>query len=267
MLKKSRASALASLIFTSSLGYSAVSSAGAVLLGNYSSQSVYADYVGTEIYQYPNPEYDPYCDPNDPFTYCDPHADPYIYDYVPYSYTSSNYRSYPADLGGTFGDYLSADAGGVYGGVASAISDMTATIGNDGLSFGMSGWVSSDSYTAVYTDPNGYPIFDDAIASADSVFQVTFTLDQAHSYSASSYGSGQFSLSNVFSGTGALNYSGILEPGTYDLYFGLYSSGSGSASGDFEMTLASAVPVPAAVWLFASGLLGMIGVARRKLSA
>jgi len=27
---------------------------------------------------------------------------------------------------------------------------------------------------------------------------------------------------------------------------------------------ASAVPVPAAVWLFGSGLLGLIGIARRK---
>jgi len=29
---------------------------------------------------------------------------------------------------------------------------------------------------------------------------------------------------------------------------------------------ASAVPVPAAVWLFGSGLIGLIGVARRKKS-
>jgi hypothetical protein len=29
----------------------------------------------------------------------------------------------------------------------------------------------------------------------------------------------------------------------------------------------AAVPVPAAVWLFGSGLLGMIGVARRKKAA
>jgi hypothetical protein len=32
------------------------------------------------------------------------------------------------------------------------------------------------------------------------------------------------------------------------------------------LTLASPIPVPAAVWLFGSGLLGLIGVARRKKS-
>jgi hypothetical protein len=29
----------------------------------------------------------------------------------------------------------------------------------------------------------------------------------------------------------------------------------------------SAVPVPAAVWLFASGLLGLVGIARRRKTA
>lgn len=34
-----------------------------------------------------------------------------------------------------------------------------------------------------------------------------------------------------------------------------------------QLTLAAAVPVPAAVWLFGSGLLGLIGIARRKKAA
>jgi hypothetical protein len=37
----------------------------------------------------------------------------------------------------------------------------------------------------------------------------------------------------------------------------------GTAGGDFAQ-YASAIPVPAAVWLFGSGLLGLVGVARRK---
>ncbi len=46
------------------------------------------------------------------------------------------------------------------------------------------------------------------------------------------------------------------------------SSSGMCASGSFAPTLTvSAVPVPAAVWLFGSGLLGLVGVARRKKAA
>jgi hypothetical protein len=34
-----------------------------------------------------------------------------------------------------------------------------------------------------------------------------------------------------------------------------------------QLTLAAAVPVPAAIWLFGSGLLGLVGIAKRKKAA
>jgi hypothetical protein len=37
-----------------------------------------------------------------------------------------------------------------------------------------------------------------------------------------------------------------------------------SISGTFDSGAQSAVPLPATVWLFGSGLLGLIGMARRK---
>ena len=37
--------------------------------------------------------------------------------------------------------------------------------------------------------------------------------------------------------------------------------------GTIASTAPSAVPVPAAAWLFGSGLLGLVGVARRKARA
>jgi hypothetical protein len=37
-----------------------------------------------------------------------------------------------------------------------------------------------------------------------------------------------------------------------------------AAPGDFDYFNVTAVPVPAAVWLFGSGLLGLVGIARRK---
>ncbi len=49
-------------------------------------------------------------------------------------------------------------------------------------------------------------------------------------------------------------------------YTGGVLNGTFSASGNVIATVAEvqAVPVPAAVWLFASGLLGLVGVARRQ---
>jgi hypothetical protein len=52
-------------------------------------------------------------------------------------------------------------------------------------------------------------------------------------------------------------YSGVTSLIINDLA----STGNGLAYGDFTFT---PVPVPAAAWLFGSGLIGLIGVARRK---
>ncbi|ARN74482.1 hypothetical protein [Oceanicoccus sagamiensis] len=69
----------------------------------------------------------------------------------------------------------------------------------------------------------------------------------------------------------AVNYSDILGPGVYRFktianpYTMIASSGF-SVSGNFVSVPAppSAVPVPAAAWLFGSALLGLIGVRRSK---
>ena len=49
-----------------------------------------------------------------------------------------------------------------------------------------------------------------------------------------------------------------LSPGVYE-----WTWGSGATADSFKLNV-GAVPIPAAVWLFGSGLLGLIGVARRK---
>jgi hypothetical protein len=36
---------------------------------------------------------------------------------------------------------------------------------------------------------------------------------------------------------------------------------------DLRLTFTNAVPIPPALWLFGSGLLGLIGIARRKKAA
>jgi len=60
-----------------------------------------------------------------------------------------------------------------------------------------------------------------------------------------------------FLDTDATNY-------TMDGKFDLLCAGSGCVSQIYPTFAPSAVPVPAAIWLFGSGLLGLIGVARRK---
>ena len=57
----------------------------------------------------------------------------------------------------------------------------------------------------------------------------------------------------------AATFAGLgLTPGTYE-----WTWGSGASADSLTLNV-GAVPIPAAAWLFGSGLLGLIGVARRK---
>jgi hypothetical protein len=99
------------------------------------------------------------------------------------------------------------------------------------------------------------------------------------------------SASEIFIGDGfsgdatgfAINHSGTLSPGHYFLTVSVasglfvndfgnpynpYVGETASATADLDFSLAltevAAVPVPAAVWFFGSGLLGLSGVAKRR---
>ncbi|MGE0470665.1 MAG: hypothetical protein AB7L09_19040 [Nitrospira sp.] len=74
------------------------------------------------------------------------------------------------------------------------------------------------------------------------------------------------------SGTGltSVSDSWVLAPGLYTLIFGGNPSFALGQTGThaFTATLTtSPVPIPAALWLFGSGLVGLAGLARRRLSA
>ena len=67
----------------------------------------------------------------------------------------------------------------------------------------------------------------------------------------------------------------VITPFSYDVGLGFLETGIYSISADFYFDgvlgntvsntfTVSSVPIPAAVWLFGSGLIGLIGVARRK---
>jgi hypothetical protein len=74
-------------------------------------------------------------------------------------------------------------------------------------------------------------------------------------------------------GTGVTSVSGswVLAPGLYSLVYGgnpAFSLGQGNVNYAFSATLTTApVPVPAALYLFGSGLIGLAGLARRRRSA
>lgn len=65
----------------------------------------------------------------------------------------------------------------------------------------------------------------------------------------------------------SMNGTGVLTGNGFDPTGATWSF-SGESPTSYSMTITStgipAVPVPAAVWLFGSGLLGLVGVARRK---
>ena len=106
---------------------------------------------------------------------------------------------------------------------------------------------------------------------------VTFNITSGHTYSLTggllSDALGLGSVSLGFNGDtanaldGSFSFSGYLAPGEYTLLIDalayIDSATSATASFDYDLQL-TAVPVPAAVWLFGSGLIGLVGFARRK---
>jgi hypothetical protein len=113
-----------------------------------------------------------------------------------------------------------------------------------------------------------------ADASALSAAGVFFEIDSPH----------RFELTGTLAGDGAsitfltthttpgdVYATGIIEPGIYS--FGARASVEGFGLGYSEIASYSAalnltaVPIPAVAWLFGSGLLGLIGISRRKKSA
>lgn len=117
--------------------------------------------------------------------------------------------------------------------------------------------------TQLYSNDDAALGTDGSVHNYDSA--ITYTFATAGTYSVS---------------VGQLSYTlaEALQGYQVDRLFNDYT-GAGKTHGDWQLTFnvqsgslsnvtngVSAVPVPAAVWLFGSGLLGLVGVARRKKS-
>ena len=75
-------------------------------------------------------------------------------------------------------------------------------------------------------------------------------------------GSDNFIL-GLNNGSGWMSDSAVVSLGAnaYSVTFG-----TGANVIEVDVEIVPAIPVPAAIWLFGSGLLGLVGIARRKLS-
>lgn len=125
-------------------------------------------------------------------------------------------------------------------------------------------------------------------AEATSVFSVTFSVDQLTDFSLAGSldtnwyfgsqlymelrenGASMFSYTDsdaLDTGVNPFGFNGqFVQGNTYQLYLYSFSSESDYyyETWDFDLTTSPAVPVPAAAWLFASGLAGLVGISKRR---
>jgi hypothetical protein len=141
-------------------------------------------------------------------------------------------------------------------------------------------FTSSGSYSASSSDTTWL------LAGGDLSSSLQFEITTPYAYTLDITASGKwvdgqfqndFAGAYFYNGSSGFNQhqSGILVPGgIFYLYTGIGGCDAyaefwcaGVPTGNFQYTLTltpTTVPVPAAAWLFGSGLLGLIGVARRK---
>lgn len=155
-------------------------------------------------------------------------------------------------------------------------STSSGTSGGDQHSIYDDNHIYGDGFAvADVSDPNNELSF--VQVSGQSLVDVTFEISSGYNYtltgdlSANPFGS----VDLLFEGNsaseldGTFSFSGYLAAGTYTLSIdalAVIDDGVRATSGfNYDLQL-TAVPVPAAVWLFASGAVALFGVSRRKLS-
>jgi hypothetical protein len=145
---------------------------------------------------------------------------------------------------------------------AEASQNTNLVIGTDNLA--ISGNMTTSVTSGIYP-----PVLSSASASAISYVDLVFNIASPATYQFTFTGT-----SNVFvamQNRDTLEYiipglssslSGTIGSGNYEFY--MKNSASSNADFSFTVTSSSPVPIPAAIWLLGSGLLGLAGL-RRKI--
>jgi len=112
-----------------------------------------------------------------------------------------------------------------------------------------SGWIQNGSPDAIGLYDDGNLL--DFVAYEGAI--LPYTADNTLTVKDNT--SGTVSISRFFDNGNALDYDlGCITPGSQNIV----------GSGDCSITSVNPVPVPAAIWLFGTGLLGLTGFARKK---
>ena len=175
--------------------------------------------------------------------------------------------------GGEYGDFPAGNDGITYIDASGGAGGYQNSVwGIDHYNIGTDRIYGSGSSYAVVSDPNS------DLSSIDmtgrSVVDIIFTLASDHTYSLTGSLLSDALGSSImhFNGDTAIqgenfSYNGYLAAGEYSFFIeafsGINSVNSTSSSFDYDLQL-TAVPIPGAIWLFGSGLLGLIGFTRRN---
>ena len=106
---------------------------------------------------------------------------------------------------------------------------------------------------------------------ASSFLSVLFEIDNPYKYVLTGLLTGEsasISLFNRYFNQGSINEAGILLPGQYEFRAAVGAAANGLGNGERStidiVANLSMVPLPPALWLFGTGLLGLVGMARKK---
>ena len=165
---------------------------------------------------------------------------------------------YPLDINGTQGnaaaDIIRFDLGSGWNGDMEFLLT-TGNYNNFTTSLGIA--LTTDPNDALFNNPGAFLDLVDPTASVTDFFN-----DNVIGWEFYSWGSNNITAGGTTNITDSFNPSLQFDPS--ENYYAFIAGGSVIPTEvDIDLTVSS-VPVPAAVWLFGSGIVGLIGLARRK---